>query len=526
MSDLIIIGAGTAGCVLADRLTRSGKLRVTLIEAGGKPTSRFVAVPAGFTKLFKTDHDWDFECDAQTALGGRRIFTPRGKMLGGSSNMNAQIHQWCHPADFDGWAESGATGWGWNDVRGVFRQIEAWEGDDGDPDRGREGPMLVSPNRNALPISSAFVDAARSCGLGDSPAYNGKAFTGAWICELAHRRGKRFSCYDAFLKPAMGRPNLDVITGAQVKRIVFENGRASGVTFSRGGGEETISARGVVLSAGAFGSPQILMHSGVGPGDVLTRFGIPVIADRREVGENLQDHPIYPLVFESRNTATFLSAERVGSLLKYVVLGRGMLASNGIEAFAFADSRGDSAAAPDIELIFAPLDCRNQFLEPPQIDAFTIGAAVVAPVSRGRLTLRDADPLAAPSIDFGLFSDSEGVDTAALLAATRLTRKIAAAAPLASFNAGEVRPGPSAQSDDEVLAYAAQEMQTVYHPTSTCRMGSDDGAVVDPKLKANGVDGLWIADASVMPSVPRGHPNAVVAMIGERAAGWIESAMS
>jgi len=248
MTDLIIIGAGTAGCVLADRLTRSGKLRVTLIEAGDKPTSRFVAIPAGFTKLFKSDHDWAFESEPQMSVGGRRVFTPRGKMLGGSSNMNAQIHQWCHPADFDGWVQSGATGWGWNDVRDIFRGMESWTGEDADPDRGREGPMVISPNRNALPLSHAFVKAAQSCGLGASPGYNGKAFEGAWICELAHKNGKRFSCYDAFLKPAMSRPNLDVITNAQVKKIVFENGRASGVTFFRDGVENTIAARGVELS--------------------------------------------------------------------------------------------------------------------------------------------------------------------------------------------------------------------------------------------------------------------------------------
>jgi len=523
MTDVAIIGGGTAGCVLAEKLSRSGKLRITLVEAGDKPTNRMVSIPAGFTKLFKSDHDWAFESEPQTSVGGRRIFTPRGKMLGGSSNMNAQIHQWCHPADFDGWLKAGADGWGWEDVREVFRRQESWLGNDGQEDRGREGPMTVSPNKNALPLSHAFVEAARRSGLNDMPRYNGSAFEGAWICELAHKNGKRFSCYDAFLKPSMSRPNLEVITKAQVKRIEFDNGRASGVTYLRDGEETTLLSRAVVLSAGSFGSPQILMHSGIGPGEVLSQFDIPVRVDRRDVGENLQDHPVLPIVFDSPGSITMKSAEKIGSLLNYILFKRGMLASNGIEAFAFANSAGDKSAPPDIELIFTPLDCRDQFLKPPLVDAFGIGASIVAPRSRGRLTLRGADPIAAPLIDFGMLSDGEGVDREALLAAIRLTRKISETAPLAEFNAGELRPGPAVQNEDELLAYAAQEIQTVYHPTSTCRMGIDPLSVVDPKLKVNGVDGLWIADASVMPSVPRGHPNAVVAMIADRAADWIES---
>ncbi len=522
MTDLIIIGAGTAGCVLADRLTRSGKLRVVLIEAGGKPTSRFVTIPAGFTKLFKSDHDWAFESEPQMSVGGRRVFTPRGKMLGGSSNMNAQIHQWCHPADFEGWVGSGASGWGWDDVREMFREMESWTGDH-DPDRGRDGQMIISPNKNALPLTHAFVTAAHNCGLGNSQGYNGKAFEGAWICELAHKKGKRFSCYDAFLKPAISRPNLEVITNAQVKKLVFENGRASGVTFTRDGVEDTINARGVVLSAGAFGSPQILMHSGIGPAKMLSNFDIPVLVDSPDVGENLQDHPVLPLVFLSRDARTFRSAETPGSLANYILFKRGMLASNGIEAFAFANASGDKTAPPDLELIFAPLECRDQFLEPPLADAFSVGAAVVAPRSRGSVALRNTDPLGPLAIDFGLFSDPEGIDVSVFLAAVRLIRKIVATEPLNTFCSGETRPGPSTQSDEELLAYAAKELQTVYHPTSTCRMGTDDRAVVDPKLRVKGVDGLWVADASVMPSVPRGHPNAVVAMIAGRVADWIES---
>jgi choline dehydrogenase len=524
--DVIIVGAGTAGCVLAERLTGSGRLRVLLIEAGGPPASRFVSIPAGFTRLFKSNLDWAYESEPQAAAGGRRVFTPRGKMLGGSSNMNAQVHQWCHPADFDGWAAAGASGWSWNDVAPVFRAQECWRGDGGDPARGRDGPMVISPNLNVLPLSQAFVQAARRAGLGEQPHYNGGDYAGAWLCELAHKGGKRFSAYDAYLKPAMRRANLTVVTGAHATRVVLEGGRATGVSVRRGGAEESHCARGVVLAAGAFGSPQLLMLSGIGPAATLREIGIPMHLDAPEVGANLQDHPIIPMAFQARGTNTFKNAESSSSLLRYLIFKRGMLASNGVEAFAFTRAGPGEQPAPDLEIIFLPFEWRNQGLEPPSVHAFGIAPAVVAPRSRGRVSLRSAEPAAPVRIDFGLLSDPHGIDASVLWAGIRLARKIAATPPLAAANAGELRPGEAAQSTRDFLDYASRELQTVYHPTSTCRMGSDARAVVDPRLAMSGVGGLWVADASVMPAVPRGHPNAVVAMIAHRAAGWIEPALT
>ncbi|MDX2171031.1 MAG: FAD-dependent oxidoreductase [Deltaproteobacteria bacterium] len=519
MHDVVIVGAGTAGSVLAERLSRSGRQRVLLIEAGGAPASRFVRIPAGFAKLFKGPLDWNLESEPQQAAGGRRIFTPRGKMLGGSSNMNAQVHQWCHPADFDGWAGLGADGWSWADVAPVFRAQERWLGGDDDAARGRDGPMVVSPNRNARALSHAFVAAARAAGLPSAPGYNGGAYRGAWLCELAHLDGRRFSAYNAYLEPALRRPNLQVVTDAHATRLLFHNRRAAGVVVRRGGREEQHAAHRVVLAAGAFGSPQLLMLSGVGPASALAALGIAVRHDAPEVGANLQDHPLSLLIARTRSRDTLKKAESLPSLLRYLLFKRGMLASNGVEAFAFTsicDHR-----APDLELIFVPFEWRDEGLTPPQLHAFGIAPAVVAPRSRGTLQLRSADPLAPPRIDFGLLSDPDGIDAAVLLGGVRLARRIAATAPLAGLCAGEVFPGPALESDDALRPRLHEVLQTVYHPSSTCRMGTDPGAVVDPRLRVRGVGGLWVADASVMPTVPRGHPNAVVAMIANRAAEWI-----
>jgi len=526
MRDLIIVGGGTAGCVLAERLSNSGKLKVLLIEAGGRPASRFVSIPAGFPKLFKTPLDWNLETEPQIAVKGRRIFTPRGKMLGGCSNMNAQIHQWCHPADFDGWETQGATGWGWSDVAPVFRAQECWTGDNSDDERGRRGPMFIAPNVNTRSLTHAFIAAARQAGFGEQDRYNGCAYEGAFIVDLAHKNGRRFSAYDAYLNPAMRRSNLEVITDAHVTKVIIEKGRATGVALRRGNEEVTFTSRGVVLSAGAFGSPQLLMLSGVGPAAVLAEFGLPVQVDAPDVGENLQDHPTLPVVFRARSTDTLKRAESPLNLVRYFVFKRGMLASNGVEGIAFKCVGNGNELAPNLEIMFLPFEARNQLLEPPQEHAFCLAPAVVAPQSRGRLRLQGPDPLLPPQIDLGLLSDASGADASVLWEGVRLSRKIAATLPLASANAGEMRPGASVNSDEDLLTYASTELQTVYHPTSTCRMGSDTRAVVDPKLRVRGVDSLWIADASVMPSVPRGHPNAVVAMIAERAAGGIEPALS
>lgn len=520
--DVVIVGAGTAGCVLAERLTASGRLRVLLVEAGGNPSSPFVGIPAGFARLFRGPLDWAFETEPQRELGGRRVFMPRGRMLGGCSNMNAQIHHWCHPADFDGWAALGATGWEWGQVAPVLRSMERCAG--GGAGRGEDGPMVVAPNANVNAMAAAFVNAVRACGPGGhEDDYNGRGGEGAWISQLAQRKGRRFGTYHAYLEPAMRRPNLEVLAGAHVTRVLVERGRASGVQLRRDGAPLECRARlGVVLAAGAFGSPQLLLLSGLGPAAELGRMGIEVVRDSPGVGRELQDHPMVPIVFGTARRDTLKNAESPGSLLRYLLFKRGMLASNIAEAIALIRAGADTHA-PDLELLFAPVEWRQEGLERPKVHAFTIGVIAIAPRSRGRVSLADPDPMRAPAIDPGYLTDADGADASVLLSGIRLARRVASTQPLAPDRASEIDPGEEFTEDAQLLAWTRGKVQSLYHPAGTCRMGSDPGAVVDPRLGFRGIEALWVADASVMPTVPRGHPNAVVAMIAQRAAGWIEA---
>ena len=521
MHDFIIVGAGTAGCVLAERLTASSAHRVLLIEAGTKPDSMFVRVPLGIAKLFRTHLDWNFESEPHAALGGRRVFIPRGKMLGGSANMNAQVHQWCHPADFDGWAATGAPGWAWNDVAPVLRSMETWTGDAADDSsRGRSGPMVISPLRMPNPLSVAFVRAAHAIGLKGPPDYNGGPFDGAWLSQVTNRNGHRFSTYDAYLRSAMLRGNLEVRTASHAIRVLLEDGRAVGVTVHRDGREETLrAARGIILAAGAYGTPQLLQLSGIGPAEHLRQHGIPVQRDVPGVGSNLQEHPLLPVTFGARRPISLKRAESPLQLLAWLLLKRGILTSNLAEAIAFTSTRGETA--PDLELCFVPVDWRDQGLEPPQVHAFGCGVVVLTPRSRGTVRLRSGDPFAPPVIDLALLSDPEGADVDVLARGIELFRRIVATEPLASESSGEIAPGPNVHDRDAVLAYCSEALQTIYHPAGTCRMGTDADAPVTPELRFRACESLWVADASVMPTLPRGHPNAVVAMIAHRAAELI-----
>lgn len=517
--DYIVVGAGTAGCAAAEALTRSGKNRVLLIEAGGKPTSPFIGIPAGFAKLFQSRFDWALETVPQREAGRRRIFVPRGRMLGGSANLNAQIHQWGHPADYMAWAEGGAPGWSWNDVAPHFAAMEC-VADGDDPNRGHTGPMHVAVNPHAHRATCDFVKAAKTGVDRPTRDYNGAQYEGAWVAEIAHRRGKRFSAWNAFLKPAMRRRNLRVMTGCHVTRLLIDRDRAVGVELAGFSAPGELRAKaGVVLTSGAIGSPMILMRSGLGPAAQLRRHGIDVLRDMPGVGTNLHDHAMAVLTFPTRHNSTYKSAESPLNLLRYLLARSGPLASNAAEAIAFAKSCA-SLPAPDMELIFAPFEWRNEALSPPAIHAFSIGAALAHPLSRGSVTLRTSAPLSPPLIDFGLFTDAEGQDRRAMIEAVRWAHRVAQSPAMARH----LVPVPDLpDAPDAIFDQACSVMQTVYHPAGTCRMGLDADAVVAPDLSVHGIGGLWIGDASIMPQLPRGHPNAAVAMIGARAAAFAEA---
>lgn len=514
-ADFIVVGAGAAGSAIVDALTRDGRTQVQLIEAGPPPSSPFVSIPAGFTKLFRTRVDWNFQTEPEPVTG-RAIYVPRGRMLGGSTNLNAQIHQWGQPSDFDAWTQAGAAGWTWDDVAPVYRALEGvdqvMEG------RGSAGPLKVSMRHAVHPLSHAFVAAARQAS--QSPGYNGHDPEGAWTAEVTQHAGQRFSVWNGLLKPALGRRNLETFTNALADSILFDCHRATGVEIIHTGQRKRLMAqRGVIVCAGAFGSPHLLMRSGIGPASHLRDNGVDVRHDLPAVGANLHDHPMACPTFGTTRRDTLKSAESPANLLRYVFGRRGALASNIAEAIAFSRS-SPHLPAPDIEFLFAPVEWRGEGLVPPQHHAFTIAAILLRPLSRGSVTLRGPGAALAPRIDLALLRDPDGADRRAMIAAIRSAREIARRRPLAAESTGELAPGEKSLSDEALSAWLDREIQTVYHPGGTCSIGT----VVDSRLAVHGTSSLWVADASVMPSMISGHPNLTAAMIGARAAGFVAHA--
>ncbi|MFJ4876753.1 GMC family oxidoreductase [Streptomyces sp. NPDC088745] len=519
--DYLVVGAGSAGCVLAARLSEDPTVRVALVESGGpdRRSKPEIRMPAAFPRLFKTPYDWNFSTVGQAALDGRELYWPRGHVLGGSSSLNAMMWVRGHRDDYDAWGEAAGHEWGYDAFVRYFRRAERWTGPT--PARtvyGTEGPLHVSPPRDPSPLTGAFLDACREDGLRELPELNGPDHSGFAVTPLNQRRGSRWSAADGYLRPARRRPNLDVFTGTRVRRLRFAPGthRVVGVEADGVPGLITVR-REVVLSAGAVGSPHLLLHSGIGDPDELRALGIEPRVAVPEVGRRLQDHLSTTVTLRCPDPITLTGADTPANLARYLLAGRGPLTSNVAEAVAFVRS-GPDVDAPDLELIFAPVPFVGHGLVPPAEHGLTIGVVLLQPASTGRITLSGPDPEAPPRIEPGYLTDPEGSDLRRIVAGVRRAEGLFAGRALAPYTSGPMGLYPGVVDDAELTAALRGSLETLYHPTGTCRMGRDPRSVTDPRLRVRGVAGLRVADASVMPNITRGHTHAPTVAIAEKAA--------
>ncbi|HTD58349.1 MAG TPA: GMC family oxidoreductase N-terminal domain-containing protein [Solirubrobacteraceae bacterium] len=519
MHDYVIVGAGSAGCVLANRLSEDPSVKVLLLEAGRRDRHMNIKIPAAFAKQFRTKLDWDFNTEPEPHCDGRSLYMPRGKGLGGSSSMNAMLYVRGRPLDYDQWAAAGAPGWGWKDVWPYFLRAE-------DNERGASehhavgGPLRVENERSPRELSGRFLAACRATGIPLIDDYNGPEQDGASMAQVTQREGRRWSTADAYLRPALSRENLQVVTGAQVHGVALDGTRAQGVRYrDRRGREQTAHAeREVILAAGALVSPQLLMLSGIGPADQLHEHRIAVVANLPGVGENLQDHPYVTCVWDVPGGGSLADAEKPRALLEYLLRRTGPLSSSVAEALAFVRSRPGLPAA-DLQFHFAPAYFVDNGFQEYDGHAVTMGPALITPRSRGWVRLRSSDPTAKPRVLTNTLAEQEDID--ALVAGARLTREIAASEPLAAVLGRELFPGAELEDEEDLVEDLRRRVDLLYHPVGTCRMGSDETAVVDPELRVRGVEGLRVVDASIMPLIPGANTNAPTIMVAERAADLI-----
>lgn len=507
-ADYIVVGTGSAGSVVAGKLSADPSVSVVALEAGPRDKDKFIHIPAGFQKLFRSEVDWDYLTEPQKELDGREIYWPRGKMVGGSSSMNAMMWVRGFAADYDEWGEAAGEQWNYAHLEPYLRRIES-------------GPLSITRQRSPRSSTAAWLAAAEESGYRiEKP--NQAAPEGFCETLVTQRRGARWSAADAYLKPALKRRNLTLETGALATKVVFDGRRAVGVEIEQGGSRRVIKARReVVLCGGAINSPQLLMLSGIGDRERLADHGIAAVVHAPGVGANLLDHFIAALGFDIPGDSLF-GAEKPVQLLNYFLRRRGMLTSNVGEAYGFVRSR-DDLALPDLELIFAPAPFFDEGVgDPYDTHAVILGTILLKPRSTGTIELRSADPKDKPLIDPRYLSDPDGVDRAAMMAGLRICATMSQAPALRDTIGRIARPRDATTLDDKTLEDALTYVShTLYHPVGTCRMGSDDASVVDPQLRVRGVEGLRVADASVMPTIIRGHTHAPAVLIGEKAADLI-----
>jgi choline dehydrogenase len=524
--DYVIVGAGSAGCVLAARLSENPATRVLLLEAGPPDEADQIHIPATLNLLFQSTYDWNYRTAPQERAGGRSIYWPRGRTLGGSSSINAMIYIRGSRYDYNTWRdEYGCEGWGYSDLLPYFLRAEG-NSRGASAYHGASGPLSVTDPRYKSPLATAFVESATRAGLPANDDFNGARQDGAGFYQVTQRRGRRWSAADAYLHPAAGRPNLTIQTDALVTGIAMAGGRAVGVHYLRRGEAETANAEGeVILAAGAIGSPQLLMLSGIGPAEHLRSHEIAVLADSPGVGANLSDHPVVTAMWHTPKARGLWEQAGRRNLARWQLLHSGPLTTNIAESGGF--SRSDPALpAPDIQWHALPGPFQNGGLTDPSVRALSLLVALVAVRSRGQVRLASSDPRHKPVIDPAYLSD--GADIEPLVAGIQMAREFASARPMSKICRSELAPGDDARSDAEIRDFIRRDLTTSYHPAGTCAMGGDSRlaasrltSVVDTELRVRGVEGLRVVDASVMPAVPRGNTNAPTIAIAERAADLI-----